>query len=74
MNKIYKYEIKGLARNDQTWVTKGSIDCEFNDAFSLAMRNTFEQLTNGKAVYGKPGVGCQGPYDVFSVMIERMKQ
>jgi hypothetical protein len=29
-------------------------------------------LTNGKAIYGKPGYGCRGPYGItrFEVKVE----
>lgn len=74
MNKNYKFEMKGTARDDQTWETKGVVNCDFIEAFDYAMRVSFDQLTKGKAVYGKPGVGCQGPYDILSVSIEQVKQ
>jgi hypothetical protein len=47
--------------------------CEFHETFDYAMNQTFSQLTNGKAVYGKPGIGCHGPYDIHSVLIEQEK-
>ena len=30
------------------------------------------RLTNGKAIYGKPGYGCRGPYGItrFEVKVE----
>lgn len=74
MNKAYKFEMKGTARNDQTWMTSGYLICEFPAMFDAAMRASFEQLTEGKAVFGRPEVGCQGPYDITSVLIERVKQ
>ena len=73
MTKNYKFEIKGTARNGQTWTTKGFlIGCEFADAFTLAMKRTFQDITHGKAIYGKPETTCQGPYDVLAVHIEQM--
>jgi hypothetical protein len=74
LNKNYKFEIHGVARNDQTWITNGTIYCDLNDSFDMAMRASFMQLTEGRAIYGKPGVGCQGPYNVLSVKIEQVKQ
>ena len=73
MIKTYRFEIEGLAAGDKTWKTTGRIECEFADAFHAAMKSTFQQLTNGKAVYGKPGLGCSGPYDILSVVIEKEK-
>jgi hypothetical protein len=75
MLKNYRFEIKGTARNDQTWCASGTLfNCEFNESFDHALRSTFEQLTNGKAVYGQPGKGCAGPYEILSVTIELVKQ
>lgn len=73
--KTYKYELHGTARDEQTWVTKGYlVGYDFNDTFNGAMLASFDQLTKGNAVFGKPGVGCQGPYDITSVLIEQVKQ
>jgi hypothetical protein len=67
MLKSYKFEMEGTAAGGQTWKTSGDIDDNANDlvaVFDTAMRKTFHQLTSGKAVFGKPGIGCAGPYDV----------
>jgi len=37
------------------------------------MRESFDQLTHGKALYGMLGIGCKGPYDILRVLIEQMK-
>lgn len=70
--KPYKWTISGTARGGQTWSATGTIECEFADVFDLATREAFLQTTQGKAVFGKPGVGCQGPYDVLRVAIEQV--
>jgi hypothetical protein len=31
---------------------------------------SFWKLLHGEAVYGKPGVGCDGPYEVRRLLIE----
>lgn len=72
--KVYRYEIQGTAADDQTWQTSGTITDEHNDVlavFDTAMRLSFQQLTSGKAVFGKPGVGCSGPYAIRRIVIER---
>lgn len=74
MNKNWKFEIKGTARGGQDWTTSGYLLCEFNQLFDAAMRASFEQLTEGKAVYGKPEQSCMGPYDITHVTIEQVKQ
>jgi hypothetical protein len=74
MIKHYYVTIEGSAADGQTWKTVSEMMCEFHDTFSLAMVESFQQLTKGQAVFGKPGVGCHGPYDIHKVTIERVKQ
>jgi hypothetical protein len=74
MQKNYNFQIEGSSANSQTWITSGKVYCEFADAFNRAMSETFEQLTNGKAIFGNPGIGCRGPYDIHRVIIEQEKQ
>lgn len=64
MNRQYQYTVVGSAADNQTWMVKGEILCEFHEAFDKAMRDCFQQLTQGKAIFGKPGLGCNGPYEV----------
>jgi hypothetical protein len=70
----YTYEVSGLATNGQTWTTNGKVTTEKAGQFMLAindaMMQSFNQLTNGKAIYGKPGVGCDGPYTITKVLLE----
>jgi hypothetical protein len=74
---MYKYEISGLAAEGQTWKTSGMVETqkpgEFMTTPDLAMSDAFFQLTQGKAVFGKPGLGCKGPYRVLRMMIEELK-
>jgi hypothetical protein len=35
-----------------------------------ALQIAFWKLTHGEAVYGKPGVGCDGPYEMRRMVIE----
>jgi hypothetical protein len=74
MIKHYYVTIEGSAADGQTWTTKSEMHCEFHDTFGVGMADCFDQLTNGTAQYGKPGVGCTGPYDIHKVTIERVKQ
>jgi hypothetical protein len=71
----YTYEVSGVAAGGQTWTTTGTILSAKAGNFALVpdevMRLSFEQLTNGKAVYGLPGVGCKGPYAFTRMLIER---
>lgn len=70
---LYDYTVQGTAANNQTWIVKGIVECDFSDAFNVAISHTFESLTQGLAQYGKPGVGCNGPYKVIRVLIKRKR-
>lgn len=73
--KVYHFEIEGAAADEQTWKTSGDITDTNNaimDVFDTMMRMSFEQLTKGKAVFGKPGAGCRGPYDITRVTLQRI--
>jgi hypothetical protein len=74
MTKVYRYKMEGSGAGGATFTTSGTINCEFNDAFHDAMVDSFDQLTKGRAVYGKPGAGCRGPYDIHKVVIEQVRQ
>jgi hypothetical protein len=76
MRRTYKYEIQGTAANDQTWQTSGIVVDDHNDlnsVFDAVMRGSFASLTGGRAEYGKPGVGCAGPYGIGRIVIELEK-
>lgn len=74
MRKAWRFKVEGLGAEGATFETSGATLCEFHDAFNIAMEETFHQLTHGKAVYGSPGVGCRGPYDIRKVTIEQESQ
>jgi len=74
MNR-YSYTVEGAAADGQTYVCCGQVQTEeFTDSFMLAMRAAFGQLTQGKAQYGKPGVGCRGPYTITRVVLEAVPE
>ena len=72
MRNKYHYTVEGTGADNQTWTATGDVESEFEDMFDRAMMDSFTQLTHGKAVYGKPGVGCNGPYDIVSVTIKKV--
>ena len=75
MTVKYAYVISGSGSGDTTWETKGEVTCEeFHDVFETAMRRTFMQLTQGKAVYGSPGLACRGPYKIKRLVLEEIVQ
>jgi hypothetical protein len=74
VTRKFSYKVRGTAADDQTWEAKGEVTVNEVDIFipfNMVMRDTFAQLTGGRAVYGKPGVGCAGPYEVTSFSMER---
>lgn len=75
----YRYTMHGAAAKDQTWSVNGEIDVydvtnhgQFLSVPRAAAQNAFEQLTSGKAIFGKPGVGCKGPYRITKLTIEEV--
>lgn len=73
MPRVFRYTINGTAANGQTWETSGIVNCEFHDTFRLANALSFEQITQGRAVFGQPGT-CKGPYSIHKILIEEVKQ
>lgn len=74
MNKTFRYTFEGTGGDGQTWKTEGTVTCKFLNVFDVAGAASFDQLTSGRAVFGKPGVGCRGPYDIHKVTIEQVRQ
>jgi len=66
MKKTYSYKVRGVAADGQTWAVDGEVETLTGGElmFERIMRSTFMKLTAGKAVFGKPGVGCRGPYSI----------
>jgi hypothetical protein len=72
--RTFRYEVIGTAARAQTWKASGYVKDPNNDlreVFEEVMQEAFMQLTKGKAVYGQPGVGCQGPYTFDKITIQR---
>jgi len=71
----FTYTLEGMARNDQTWSVSGEITVDREGEFSRAMleaqADAFRKLTGGRAVYGRPGETCAGPYRFSRLVIER---
>jgi hypothetical protein len=65
----YLFTVDGVNANGQPWSAEGIVICEFHDTFDWAMKQVFDQLTQGRARYGTPGIGCSGPYEVRRVTI-----
>ncbi len=75
MSNIYQYQMSGEASGIQTWETSGEVSVSpgnWPDVAMLALKDTFMKLTKGEAVFGHPGIGCQGPYLIqkFSIVLK----
>ncbi len=67
---IIGFKIIGTSALGQTWECCGKIenvDWPDHDLLGKAMKESFMQLTGGKAIFGKPGVGCRGPYSIVRI-------
>jgi len=74
-DRTYSYTVEGEAADGQTWKVTGIARAAQGDFLSLpdkAAKETFERLTKGRAEYGKPGVGCKGPYRFTMLLIKDM--
>lgn len=69
----YTFCVQGKAADGQSWKVEGDVVSERAGDFQLvlnsAMERSFFQLTRGKAVFGRPGVGCRGPYSITSLSV-----
>jgi len=70
MNKHYRWMMTGTAAQGQTWTVQGNVELDnFTTCLTLIMPTVFNALTEGKAEYGKPGIGCNGPYAIKTFTI-----
>lgn len=74
MSYRYSYMVEGTAADGQTWMVSGTVEMPhagmFGHAVQDAMQQSFTHLTEGKAVYGEPGKGCNGPYSITRLVVE----
>lgn len=66
--KTYRYMVEGLDVNNESFLITGYVDALPGDIFGKVWEvvgaEVFMKLTNGQAVYGKPGEMCKGPYKI----------
>jgi hypothetical protein len=72
MVKHWTFQVSGLTTDGMAWQTSGVIEATANEVWELALMHSFHALTHGKAVFGKPGVGCKGPYEIKKVVVEQI--
>jgi hypothetical protein len=74
MSRSFRYTVSGTARHDQTWTVNGTSlmpsSGVISDMVDDIMHAVFTARTQGKAIYGKPGVGCEGPYRITKLVLE----
>lgn len=78
LGKTYHYEVVGTDRDGQGWVIDGYVDDIpgelFHHVIQVIESETFMQLTQGKAVFGRPELTCKGPYNINRITIEQRKE
>lgn len=74
MIKKYHYRLDGLASGGQSWCVEGNIESEWNDVFDTVLSHSFHELTKGRAIFGKPGLGCRGPYNMTRLTLEQLPE
>jgi hypothetical protein len=76
MTVLYRYQVDGRDRDGQTWMVRGEVqtrDGGLSQVVMDALRESFMAVTEGRAVYGHPGVTCTGPYVITRVLLERVE-
>lgn len=72
--KQFTYEVVYQAADGQSGLCTGEIGIpagDFQHAVGQVMRASFMQITQGKAVFGQPGKGCRGPYQVTRFLLQQ---
>jgi hypothetical protein len=75
----YKFTVGGIARGGQTWAVEGKVEGPdhgggFNAVVQDVMGQSFQAITEGRAVYGRPAETCQGPYQITKLLVEKEDQ
>jgi hypothetical protein len=70
----FLYTVAGIAADGQTWNCADAVEVEtdkqFVETVNKVLRDCFVKLTKGEAVFGRPGLGCSGPYRVTAMNIK----
>ncbi len=66
----YRFEVAGTTGRGQAYSCEGIVESpSFHEGMQDAMRDSFQQLTRGRAVFGEPGLGCVGPYTLTRFLL-----
>ena len=78
IERQFQYLMRGTAAQGQTWETQGLLRIlqgqPLHELMQAALSDTFHKLTSGNAVFGQPGVGCNGPYEVIEFHLYGLKE
>jgi hypothetical protein len=74
MLRWWTYEVKGTTGDGVSWQHSGSLEAKQQEIYERVMVASFHALTTGKAVYGRPGLGCKGPYDITFLKLEAVDE
>lgn len=68
------YTVDGNDANGSTFSVHGEVEGDSpvdRNLYWLAVSKAFEQLTQGRATFGRPGDGgCRGPYKIKRFVLE----
>ena len=68
----FQFNVSGTTAEGVSWACSGQVTCETVDVWTRVLELSFRDLTRGRAVFGRPGVGCKGPYEVQEVSVKRI--
>jgi hypothetical protein len=76
--KTFAYKVEGTDGNRNPYTVEGTVTSSFPllspELNNEVGRDSFQKLTQGKAVFGRPGEGgCRGPYTIDRLVIEVVK-
>jgi hypothetical protein len=73
---MFTFHVTGIDGNRQKWSFEGRTSDSGIGGFvamtDVVMEKVFLALTEGRALYGKPGVACSGPYQIRTLRIEEI--
>ena len=72
----YAWSIHGMNAVGNSWETFGTIDTvpgDFHEMLENIQKESFFQLTEGKATFGHPGKGCAGPYSIERLVVQKLE-
>lgn len=64
MNRRYAFSAYGVDGNEQVWRVTGSVECEFNEVFAIAVAAAKHELS----IRGD-GINCVPPYQFRRIVI-----